>query len=106
VSDSSPRLQKLLAMLDRQPGDPTTLYMVALEYKKSGQPDLAIEHLDKTIQFDPGYCYAYFQKGEVLESQGEVEAAKDAYRAGIDAARRKGDAHALSELEGQLQMLE
>jgi Tfp pilus assembly protein PilF len=93
-------------MLDRQPGDPTTLYMVALEYKKSGQPDLAIEHLDKTIQFDPGYCYAYFQKGEVLESQGDVDAAKDAYRAGIDAARRKGDAHALSELEGQLQMLE
>jgi len=106
VSDSPPRLQKLLAMLDRQPGDPTTLYMVALEYKKAGQSDVAIEHLDKTIQFDPGYCYAYFQKGQILESQGDVDAAKQTYRAGIDAARTKGDAHALSELEGQLQMLE
>jgi tetratricopeptide (TPR) repeat protein len=106
MPDPSERLSKLLAMLERQPGDPTTLYMVALEYKKAGQLEQAIEHLDRTIQFDPGYCYAYFQKGQVLESQGDMEAAKQAYRSGIDAARTKGDAHALSELEGQLQMLE
>ena len=35
-----------------------------------------------------------------------VEAAKETYRAGIGAAERKGDAHARSELEGQLQMIE
>ncbi|MDB5295238.1 MAG: repeat-containing protein [Phycisphaerales bacterium] len=100
------RLVKLLAMLDRTPGDPFTLYAVALEHKKSGRPAEAIEFLDRTIQFDPGYCYAYFQKGQVLEDQGDVEGAKAAYRAGIAAARAKGDAHALSELEGQLQMIE
>lgn len=93
-------------MLDRQPGDPFTLYAVALEYKKAGQLDQAIEYLDRTLQFDPSYCYAYFQKGVVLEEQGDLEAAKSVYRAGIEAATRKGDAHAKSELEGQLQMLE
>jgi tetratricopeptide (TPR) repeat protein len=106
VPEPSDRLKKLLAMLDRQPGDPFTLYAVALEHKKAGDNDLALEHLNKVIQFDPGYCYAYFQKGQVLETTGDNDAAKDAYRAGIDAARRKGDAHALGELEGQLQMLE
>jgi tetratricopeptide (TPR) repeat protein len=103
---SADRLAKLLAMLDRQPGDPFTLYAVALEHKKAGRRDEALAFLDRTIQFDPGYCYAYFQKGVVLEDQGDVEGAKSAYRAGIVAAKAKGDAHALSELEGNLQMIE
>lgn len=93
-------------MLDRQPGDPFTLYAIGLEYKKTNQPELALEHLNRVIQFDPGYCYAYFQKGEILESQSDVEGARLAYRSGISAARSKGDAHALSELEGALQMIE
>lgn len=106
MPDPSDRLSKLQAMLDRTPGDPFTLYAVALEHRKAGRLDLALQHLDKTIQFDPGYCYAYFQKGQILEENGDVESAKQTYRAGIDAARLKGDAHALSELEGQLQMIE
>ena len=106
MPNPSERLTKLLAMLERQPGDPTTLYMVALEHKKAGDFGQALEHLNRTIQFDPGYCYAYFQKGQVFEEQGDTEAAKQAYRDGITAARQKGDNHALGELEGQLQMLE
>lgn len=103
---SADRLAKLLSMLERQPGDPFTLYAVALEHKKAGRDAEALAYLDKTIQFDPGYCYAYFQKGQVLETQGDIDGAKDTYRAGIAAARAKGDAHALSELEGNLQMID
>ena len=103
---SSDRLAKLQAMLERQPGDPFTLYAVALEHKKAGRDADALTFLNRTIQFDPGYCYAYFQKGVVLEGQGDVEGAKETYRAGIAAAKAKGDAHALSELEGNLQMIE
>lgn len=106
MTDQPDRLKKLMAMLDRQPGDPFTLYAVALEHKKSNQLDAALDYLNRVVQFDPDYCYAYFQKGQVLEEQGDVEAAKDTYRAGIAAAKRKGDAHAQSELEGQLQMIE
>ncbi|HEX8916797.1 MAG TPA: hypothetical protein VF796_30885 [Humisphaera sp.] len=104
-ADPSARLTKLLAMLDRQPGDPFTLYAVALEHKKAGDAEQALAFLDRTIQFDPGYCYAYFQKGQLLEPT-DLEAAKAAYRAGIAAATTKGDAHARSELEGALQMIE
>ena len=104
-AEPSDRLTKLLAMLDRQPGDPFTLYAVALEHKKGGDAEQALTFLDQTIQFDPGYCYAYFQKGQILEAT-DLDAAKEAYRAGIAAATRKGDAHARSELEGALQMIE
>jgi len=102
----SERLAKLEQMLERSPTDPFLLYGIALEHKKAGDSARAIEFLDRTLAADAGYCYAYFQKGQVFESQGDTDAAKQAYRDGIDAARRKGDSHALSELEGQLQMLE
>ena len=36
---------------------------------------------------------------------GDIEAAKRSYNDGIVAAKRSGDAHALSEIEGALQML-
>ena len=100
------RLQKLLEMLDKQPNDPFVLYGIALEHKKAGEFPRSIEFLDRTLSADPGYCYAYFQKGQVFEEMGKVEEAKQAYREGIVAATKKGDGHARGELEGALAMIE
>jgi tetratricopeptide (TPR) repeat protein len=99
------RLTKLEQMLQRTPGDPFLLYGIALEHKKAGDAARAIEFLDRTIAADAGYCYAYFQKGQVQESLGDAAAARATYEAGVAAARRKGDAHAQSEIEGALSML-
>jgi Tfp pilus assembly protein PilF len=93
-------------MLERDPGDAFLLYGIALEHKKLGDARLAIEFLDRVISVDPGYCYAYHQKGLVYESEGDVESAKGAYRAGIDAATKKGDAHAREEISAALGMIE
>jgi tetratricopeptide (TPR) repeat protein len=103
--EPSRRLQQLEKMLEREPNDPFVLYGIALEYKKANEPARAIEYLDRTLAVDPAYCYAYFQRGQVQESQGQIESARRTYRDGIEAARRKGDAHAQGELEGALQML-
>lgn len=100
------RMRQLQKMLERTPTDPFLLYGMALEYKKASELQSALEYLDKTIQADAGYCYAYFQRGQVLEQIGDLTAAKQAYRDGIDAATKKGDAHARSELEGALSMIE
>ena len=102
----SERIEKLAKMLEREPDDTFLIYGLALEHKKLGDSARAIELLDRVIQIDPGYCYAYFQKGAVLESNGDNESAKSVYRAGIDAAKQKGDAHAQSEIEGALAMIE
>src|SRR3954463_919117 len=103
---TSDKLNKLFAMLEKQPSDPFLLYGVGMEYKKLGDPKKAVEFLDRTIAADAGYCYAYFQKGQVQESQGDLAAAKASYNQGIEAARRVGDTHAQSELEGALSMLD
>jgi tetratricopeptide (TPR) repeat protein len=103
---TSEKLPKLFAMLERQPNDAFLLYGIALEYKKLNEPAKAIEFLDKTIAADAGYCYAYFQRGQVLEQTGDPAGAKSAYESGIAAAKRVGDAHAQSELEGALSMID
>ena len=93
-------------MLARSPNDPFLLYGVALEHRKLGDAAAAIEFLDRVIAVDPGYCYAYHQKGLVHESTGDVEAARAAYRAGVAAAENKGEAHAREEIAAALSMIE
>ena len=93
-------------MLERDPADTFLLYGIALEHKKLGDAKQAVDFLDRVISIDPGYCYAYHQKGLVFESAGDVESAKNAYRAGIEAATKKGDAHAREEIAAALSMIE
>lgn len=100
------RTVQLLKLLEKEPNDAFLLYGLALECKKAGNAAEAVVYLDRVIAVDAGYCYAYHQKGLILESTGDLEAAKTAYRQGIDAARRKGDSHAQSEIEAALSMIE
>ena len=102
---ASPRLQQLQKLLEREPNDTFLLYGIALEHKKLGDGPRALEYLDRVLALDPGYCYAYHQKGLVHESNGDIEAARQAYREGVAAAAKKGDAHAREEIQGALDML-
>src|SRR5436190_291827 len=95
---TSERLEKLSQMLQRDPNDAFLLYGIALEHKKLGDGPRAIEFLDRVIAVDSGYSYAYHQKGLTYESLGDLESAKSTYRAGIESARKKGDAHAAEEI--------
>ncbi|HEX8325792.1 MAG TPA: hypothetical protein VF595_17945 [Tepidisphaeraceae bacterium] len=100
-----PRLDQLHALLVRTPDDPFLTYGIALEHKKAGDAAAAIEWLDKTLALDAKYCYAYYQKGQVLESQEQFDAARQVYSTGVKAAREAGDAHAQGEIQGALDML-
>ena len=106
MADASDRMTKLSAMLEKQPSDPFLLYSIGMEHKKADDPARAIEFFDRTLRADPGYCYAYYQKGQTLESTGDAEGAKRVYREGIEAAARVGDEHARGEIQGALEMLE
>jgi len=93
-------------MLEREPNDTFLLYGLALEHKKAGQFDEALRGLQRVTEIDPGYCYAYHQRGLIHEARGDAPAAKQAYQAGIAAATKKGDAHAREEIAAALAMLE
>ena len=100
------RLRQLQQMLERSPQDTFLLYGIAMEHKKAGESARAVEFFDRVIQLDPGYCYAYHQRGLVHESAGDLEAAKRSYREGVQAAIHKGDAHAQGEIQAALEMVE
>ena len=104
--NATPRMLQLRKLLEKEPNDTFLLfYGIALEYKKAGDLPAAISQLDRVIALDPGYCYAYQQKGLAYEQAGDIEAAKRAYHDGIEAARKKGDLHAAQEIEGALMMI-
>jgi len=100
------RLEQLQKMLERQPNDAFLLYGLAMEHKKSGNLEIALQQLEKVIQIDPNHGYAFFQRGQIEESRGDIAAARSAYSDGIIAATKSGDSHARSELEGALSMIE
>ncbi len=102
---TSDKLQKLFLLLERSPADPFLLYGIALEYRKLHAPHAAIEFLDKTISTDANYCYAYYQRGQILEELGDPQGAILSYNAGIEAAKRTRDEKARSELEAAIQMI-
>jgi Tfp pilus assembly protein PilF len=102
----SERMRQLEQMLAKEPNDTFLLYGLAMEFKKAGDPTRALEYFQRVIDLDGGYCYAYHQMGLIHESLDDLDSARAAYRAGIEAARRKGDEHARQEIQAALSMIE
>lgn len=100
------RLRQLQQMLEKSPQDTFLLYAVAMEHKKAGEAESALDYFDQVIRLDPGYCYAYHQRGLLHEATGDLEAARQSYREGVAAAVRKGDAHAQGEIQAALDMVD
>ncbi len=93
-------------MLEKAPGDAFLLYGAAFEYKKQEKLVEALDYLNRAIAADANMCYAYYQKGQVLEEQGDTAAAAKAYREGIAVATRVNDQKALGELGQALSIIE
>ncbi|MGH7175896.1 MAG: hypothetical protein ACREJC_00820 [Tepidisphaeraceae bacterium] len=102
----SDRLSQLQQMLERTPDDAFLLYGIAMEHKKLGATEDALRFLKRTIEADPNYCYAYYQRGQLFAQIGDRESARRCYHHGIEAAGRAGDAHAREELQAALDLLE
>jgi tetratricopeptide (TPR) repeat protein len=100
-----PSIAELERLLAADPGDAFLLYGLAQEHAKTGNHDKALEFFDRCLAADPCYCYAYFHKARSQERMGRVEEAAATLRAGAGAARKAGDAHALSEISAYLDEL-
>ena len=88
-------LEKLLGT----PRDGALLrYSLGLEYQKAGQLDQALEHLREAVSRDPQDSAAWKALGGQLAETGRADEALEAYRLGIEAARKKGDRQAEKEM--------
>jgi len=93
------RLEQLLELHQSDPTDPFLTYGLAFEYIKAGRFDQAIEYLDRTIQLDEHYHYAYYQKGKILHQQGRQAEAVSTLQVGLAKAKKADDQKASAELD-------
>jgi predicted Zn-dependent protease len=105
----SKRLEYLLK-LTSQTGqekkvDPFAWYGLAMEYRSLEQYDEALSTFESLRALAPDYVPMYLMCGQMLEKIGRAADARAWLFAGVGAARKRGDAHALGELESALEAL-
>jgi len=101
-----PSIRDLEQLLGVDPDDAFVLYGLAQEHAKAGDASRAVEYFDRCLRVDPAYCYAYYHKARVQAAAGARDAARETLRAGLEAARRADDGHALDEIQCLLDTLE
>ncbi len=82
------------AHLEGKPTDRFARYSLALELKKAGAFDEAETQLRRLLEQHPESGAGHLQLGQLLEEQERLEAAKEAYEAGLSALRMGRDAEA------------
>jgi tetratricopeptide (TPR) repeat protein len=92
-------------MVAQNPSDSFLRYGLAMEYRNGGDLEAAVREFRGLIDASPDYSPAYFHGGQTLERLGRPEEARELYKAGVEVTRRKGDQHALSEMQGALDLL-
>ena len=88
-------LEKLLGT----PRDGALLrYSLGLEHAKAGDAERAAGYFRDAVERDPLYSAAWKLLGNTLKDLNQAQEALQAYRQGIEAARRKGDRQAEKEM--------
>lgn len=101
----SPRLQKLLRLLEAEPEDAFCLYAIAQEHLRLDAPEQALAWFERTIVADPAHAYAHFHAAKALEQLDRLDDARRILEAGLASATRSGDAKAAGEIAGYLDAL-
>ena len=106
LSDSCPntmdRIAALNEILTDNPKDAFARYGLAMEYSKQGDFDRALAEFSILLESHPEYTAGYFMAAQTLVKAERVDDAKKMLNDGIVSARRTGNLHAQSEMEGML----
>jgi tetratricopeptide (TPR) repeat protein len=102
---STSRLDMLKEMVSLNPSDAFLRYGLAMEYRNGGDLESAVREFRAIIDANPDYSPAYFHGGQTLERLGRADEARALYETGVEVTRRKGDQHALSEMQAALDLV-
>jgi Tfp pilus assembly protein PilF len=99
------RLEAVKNLVAQDPANSRIRFMLCMEHLGAHDYSAALAELRELLSRDPDYVAAYYQAGRAGEELGDTDAARSFYQQGVDAARRLGDAHSLSELQAALDIL-
>jgi tetratricopeptide (TPR) repeat protein len=98
-------LLKLTGVGGAGAADPFAWYGLAMEYRGLERYDDAMATFEALRERAPEYVPMYLMCGQMLEKMGRTSDARAWLGAGAEAAKKQGNSHALSELEGALAAL-
>jgi predicted Zn-dependent protease len=90
-------------MLEQHPDDARLRFGLAVEYEKLGRWEDAAEQLRAYLDATEDQGNAWGRLADALRRLGRDDEARDAYRAGIEAARRHGHPSMAAEFEETLE---
>jgi Flp pilus assembly protein TadD len=96
------RVATLRTLLERNPANAAARFGLALEYLKTQRWADAVDELRRYLERADDEGNAYGRLGYALRRLGRDEEAKEAYRRGIEAARRHGHPGMAEEFEAIL----
>lgn len=99
------RIAALKELLAENPADAFARYGLAMEYSKAGDLAGALAEFKTIIQHNPDYVPAYQMAGQMLMSASRTDEARKMLEDGIASARRTGNQHAASEMQGMLDIM-
>ena len=100
------RIALLTEVLAQNPTDAFARYGLAMEYSNSGEVERALEEFGRLLATHPDYTAGYFMAAQTLAKAERTEEARKMLMDGIASARKTGNGHAQSEMEGMLAELE
>jgi predicted Zn-dependent protease len=100
------RIALLNEVLAGNPSDAFARYGLAMEYSNSGEIDRALEEFGRLLAAHPDYTAGYFMAAQTLAKAERTEEARKMLVDGIASAKKAGNGHAQSEMEGMLAELE
>jgi predicted Zn-dependent protease len=98
----SKRLEFLQKMTSAPNADPFAWYGLAMEFRSLGRLEECLRTFETLRQRDPGYVAMYLMAAQVLSELQRKDEARSWAEEGIQQGRRKGDTHAIGELESLL----
>lgn len=96
------RIATFREILTQDPNNAFARYGLAMELAGQGDNDGALTEFGQTIERNPDYVPAYQMSAQTLLKAGRTAEAIDRLKAGLEAAQRTGNTHALSEMQGML----
>ena len=92
----------LTEILAQNPNDAFARYGLAMEYSNQGKIEQAMAEFGKLLSSHPDYTAGYFMAAQTLAKADRVDEARKMLGDGIVSAKRTGNGHAQSEMEGML----
>ncbi len=96
------RIAMLTEILAENPNDAFARYGLAMELSNQGNIEEAMDEFGRLLSTHPDYTAGYFMAAQTLAKADRVDEARKMLGDGILSAKRTGNGHAQSEMEGML----